>query len=783
MSLGIEAGESAAGKGNRYPGAFSRFYCHLLEASEFFHGTLCASCRRCDVHLDNLGAVAIPGVAYVYACSQYGVAAGFGVKVAGTLDGGLGKACAVISESSVTEAVAEGELYGDALGGVPAVAYEYALVVILLPPFLALFLYAGVLPVGLERAVGHAPGEGEREPARGIDRPGKYVRKGMSALGTAVPPLHYGVDLVRPRHGYGRAGDVDHYQRGHGGCKRFDYLLDNEELKAKACRWVEAMISSATTEGYFGNGTDHPYVEGLQRGKSHDWWPKMVALKILQQYYEATADDRVLKVLDGYFRYQLRTLPEKPLVHWTFWAEWRAADNLQVIYWLYNQTGASYLLDLAELIHNQTVDFTSMFWDGQVFRTQNSIHCVNLAQGFKTPLVWWQQSHSERNLQAPLKAMEAIRTTIGFPIGLWAGDELLHFGDPSRGSELCTAVEMMYSLEEMLKISGDIRWADWLERVAYNALPTQASDDYLTHQYFQQVNQIACTRERRNFVTEHYGTDNVFGLLNGYPCCACNMHQGWPKFTRNLWYAARGGGLVAMLYAPCTVTTDAGGKKVTLVEDTFYPFDGTVRVTVRLDKKCSRVQLPLEFRIPSWCREAAAEYKGKTEKAIGGTILKINEKWKDGDTIVLSFPMDITTSQWYDRSTVVERGPLVYALKMNEVWTRKEFHGADREQYGPYYYEVTSDSRWNYGLRASDCEFSVLEVHPYDGTWPWSVAGAPVILKAKAVELPDWKEYNGSAGPVAYFTEDGNDTGGTAWIELIPYGCTTLRIAEFPTRR
>lgn len=581
-------------------------------------------------------------------------------------------------------------------------------------------------------------------------------------------------------------GDGDTWERGPywiDGLLPLAYLLDNEELKAKACRWVEAMISSATTEGYFGNGTDHPYVEGLQRGKSHDWWPKMVALKILQQYYEATADDRVLKVLDGYFRYQLRTLPEKPLGHWTFWAEWRAADNLQVIYWLYNQTGASYLLDLAELIHNQTVDFTSMFWDGQVFRTQNSIHCVNLAQGFKTPLVWWQQSHSERDLQAPLKAMEAIRTTIGFPIGLWAGDELLHFGDPSRGSELCTAVEMMYSLEEMLKISGDIRWADWLERVAYNALPTQASDDYLTHQYFQQVNQIACTRERRNFVTEHYGTDNVFGLLNGYPCCACNMHQGWPKFTRNLWYAARGGGLVAMLYAPCTVTTDAGGKKVTLVEDTFYPFDGTVRVTVRLDKKCSRVQLPLEFRIPSWCREAAAEYKGKTEKAIGGTILKINEKWKDGDTIVLSFPMDITTSQWYDRSTVVERGPLVYALKMNEVWTRKEFHGADREQYGPYYYEVTSDSRWNYGLRASDYEFSVLEVHPYDGTWPWSVAGAPVILKAKAVELPDWKEYNGSAGPVAYFTEDGNDTGGTAWIELIPYGCTTLRIAEFPTRR
>lgn len=77
-----------------------------------------------------------------------------------------------------------------------------------------------------------------------------------------------------------------------------------------------------------------------------------------------------------------------------------------------------------------------------------------------------------------------IRKTIGFPTGLWAGDELINYGDPIRGSELCTAVEMMFSLEEMLRITGDSHWADWLERIAYNALPTQADDKYETRQYF-----------------------------------------------------------------------------------------------------------------------------------------------------------------------------------------------------------------------------------------------------------------------------------------------------------
>lgn len=509
----------------------------------------------------------------------------------------------------------------------------------------------------------------------------------------------------------------------------------------------------------------------------------MVALKILQQYYEATGDGRVLKVLDGYFRYQLANLPLTPLGHWSFWAEWRAADNLNVIYWLYNRTGEAYLLELAELIHGQAVDFTEMFHAGKVFFTQNSIHCVNLAQGFKTPVVWWQQSRDSRDLDAPGKALEYIRTTIGFPTGLWAGDELLHFGDPARGSELCTAVEMMYSLEEMLRITGDLKWAGLLERVAYNALPSQATDSYDARQYYQQVNQIACTRERRPFVTEHYGTDNVFGLLNGYPCCTCNMHQGWPKFTRSLWMATRDGGLAAFVYAPCTASARLDGKTVTLREDTFYPFDGKVKISISIEGGAKRARFPLEFRIPSWCETAVVDLNGESVRAAGGGKLKFERTWKEGDCIELTFPMEITTGSWYDDATVVERGPLVYALKMEERWSRREFEGADREKYGEGYYEVTSGSPWNFGFSRKTMEFRLKEQRPYDGSYPWNVENAPVCLKARAVVLKDWKACNGSAGPVPYFTEDGDDTGEEAWIELIPYGCTTLRITEFPTRR
>ena len=76
---------------------------------------------------------------------------------------------------------------------------------------------------------------------------------------------------------------------------------------------------------------DYPGEPGLQRDNSQDWWPRMVVLKILQQYYSATNDKRVVAFMTKYFRYQLNTLPQKPLGHWSSWAEFRACDNLQAV--------------------------------------------------------------------------------------------------------------------------------------------------------------------------------------------------------------------------------------------------------------------------------------------------------------------------------------------------------------------------------------------------------------------------------------------------------------------
>ena len=129
-------------------------------------------------------------------------------------------------------------------------------------------------------------------------------------------------------------------------------------------------------------------------------------------------------------------------------------------------------------------------------------------------------------------------TLHGLPMGIYSGDEDLHGNDPTQGVELCAIVEAMYSLEKIIAITGDLQFMDALEKMTFNALPTQTTDDYNMKQYFQIANQVQVSRGVFDFsLPFDHGMTNVFGLRSGYTCCTANMHQGWTKFASHLWYS------------------------------------------------------------------------------------------------------------------------------------------------------------------------------------------------------------------------------------------------------
>lgn len=594
--------------------------------------------------------------------------------------------------------------------------------------------------------------------------------------------------VMNERNGW-LGGDGDQWERGPywiDGLLPLAYILDDKDLIAKTKPWVEWALNSRQPDGYFGPSKDYESEPGLQRDNSRDWWPKMVMLKILKQYYSATGDKRVINLMTEYFKYQLKELPKNPLDHWTYWAKFRAGDNLMVVYWLYNITGDKFLLDLGDLLHKQTFDYTNAFLNTNLLSTQGSIHCVNLAQGIKEPIIYYQHHPEQKYLDATRKGFQDLRKFNGLAHGLYGGDEALHGNNPTQGSELCSAVEMMFSLESTLEITGDVDFADKIEKIAFNALPAQVTDDYMGRQYFQQANQVMATRLMRNFADNHGGTDLCYGLLSGYPCCTSNMHQGWPKFTQNLWYATADKGVAALVYSPSEVKMKvANGAEISFKEETNYPFEENIRFTLTTDEKVKSLSFPFHLRIPTWCKKGIIKINGKViQESKGQQIVKINRQWKSGDVVELILPMHIFQNEWFENSMSVERGPITYALKIGEE-SKNVINEKDPIDYGKSYVEIRPTTPWNFGLfRVSEEKLNDLfKVEKTGATtnYPWNLQNAPLLMKTKARRIPSWKLYNEMAGPVPFSTIYNMETSQEEEdVILVPYGCTKLRISQFP---
>jgi rhamnogalacturonyl hydrolase YesR len=112
--------------------------------------------------------------------------------------------------------------------------------------------------------------------------------------------------VVGPRNGW-RGGDGDGWERGPywlDGLVPLAYILNDERLLAKAKPWIEWTLTQQEPSGYIGPklfAREPPLELGIQKTPRQDWWPRMVMLKVLQQYYSATGDRRVVDVLLKYF--------------------------------------------------------------------------------------------------------------------------------------------------------------------------------------------------------------------------------------------------------------------------------------------------------------------------------------------------------------------------------------------------------------------------------------------------------------------------------------------------
>jgi uncharacterized protein len=593
-----------------------------------------------------------------------------------------------------------------------------------------------------------------------------------------------------------RGGTGEAWERGPyylDGLVPLAYLLDDKRLIDKAKKWIENIIASSSDSGWYGPA------------KNKDRWPLAVANKVLMQYYEATGDKKALNVLTKYFRYLHITPPDWPDKEWR---GVRAMENAVTGYWLYRQLKEPWILETIESIQKNSFDWTSYYekfpWDSAAY-AENKIpvewkadgltaHGVNNAMAIKYPGLWFQQSKDHEYKNAVFAGIDKYDKNHGQAGGRFSCDEHLSGKSPEKGTELCSVVEYMFSIETLYEIFGDNTLADRLEMLAFNSLPGTTTPDMWAHQYDQQSNQVLVSAAKRDW-SSNGNFSNIYGLKPDYACCLANMHQGWPKFVESMWMATNDNGLVAVAYGPSVVKVRVGDEKeVTIQEITNYPFKGDIRLKI---SSSGKIRFPIYLRIPGWADNVKITYRDKLAEGRAGETVRLDEKWKDGEEIKMNIPLQLRHETRYNNSISILRGPLYFSLRIDKEYKRVKIDNDNLNYKGSADWEIRPRSDWNYGLiiDKEDLMRGNQVIENKVGTYPFSDKGdmiwsadsskyykwdmdAPVIIRVRGMRIKQWTLVNNSAGdpPPSPVTPDGNPEA----ITLVPYGCTRLRITEFP---
>jgi len=532
------------------------------------------------------------------------------------------------------------------------------------------------------------------------------------------------------------------------------YLLEDEDMISRAKKYIDAIISFQKADGWICPCKDEDRNE-------YDTWAVQLISKALTVYYQCSKDERIpdviYKVLRNY--YDMLKSGKIKLFNWgnARWFECFIAINF-----MFDRCGEGWLCDLAKILKEQGLDYNEAIplWERPLNRWRFDTHIVNLAMMLKSEAVSCENLGEEYTDNAE-KLYEILKEYNGTPVQTFTGDECLSGISPIQGTELCSVAELMYSYEILYAFTGDKKWAERLEVVAFNALPATISDDMWTHQYVQMSNQIACVKFPGKSLFRTNGQEaHLFGLEPNFGCCTANFNQGWPKFALSAFMYS-GDTVINVLPVPSEVKAD--GKRIKLETD--YPFENSFKYTIEAEN-----EFTFKVRIPSFAENLTVNGEKKNTEELSFEIDK-------GETeINVSF--DVTPyfeKRPYDLNTV-KCGSLVFSVPIGAEWKMHEYEKDGVERKFPYCdYELYPTTDWNYAFADENLVLERCKV----GEIPFSSENPPVKIKANVQKI-NWGLADGYENVCAKIPESRVAISDEEEITLYPYGSSKLRMTEIP---
>jgi len=544
------------------------------------------------------------------------------------------------------------------------------------------------------------------------------------------------------------------------------YLLDDEDLKARAQKYVDAILERQQADGWICPCT-------MEERNHYDVWAAFLICKVLVVYENCSKDERIEQVVYDVLKQLLKHVSMGTLFDWGA-ARW--FECLIPLTWLYERRPEPWMEELAYVLEGYGVDYEKLYralsFDRPAVNRYWTFlnHVVNVAMAIKSRAEMSLFTGEDPNAFARF-FYQKLQDKHSMAIGHFTGDECLAGDSPIQGAECCSVTEAMYSYEELLSIGGDPYWADILEQIAYNGLATTVSADMWTHQYDQQTNQVECTRMAEELVpfTSNNGEAHTYGLEPHYGCCTANFNQGWPKFA---WSCVMKNeeGLAVMTIAPVKVETKIADALVTLQVDTEYPFRDSAKINVVSDKVA---EFAVSVRIPGFAKAARVYVNGEAADVQPGTIYTCKKVWEGSQTITMELTFVPELIKRPSGMMVLRRGPLFYSVPVASEWEKIEYEVNGVVRKFPYCdYDIRPVSEWRYGFASDsfEVEYHDMPTMPFDREHP------PITLKGQ-MALVEWNMENNmcKAAPESFAA-----TGEKVSVDLQPYGCTTLRMTEMP---
>lgn len=533
------------------------------------------------------------------------------------------------------------------------------------------------------------------------------------------------------------------------------YLLEDEDMINRAKRYINAIISHQKEDGWICPCDD-------SERKTYDTWAVLLITKVLTVYYDCSKDDRIpdviYRVLKNYY-----TLLQSGEIKLFEWGKFRWFEGFISIAFTYQRYKEDWLFDLAAILKNQGADYNEFvgLWKKPLNRWRHETHIVNLMMMLKYEAVSCDLLGQDYKDNAEY-LYHLLDQYNGTAAGTFTGDECLSGLSPIQGTELCAVVEQMYSCELLYAYTGDKKWAERLEVLAFNALPAAIDDNMWAHQYVQMSNQISCEKFPGKSLFRTNGVDaHLFGLEPHFGCCTANFNQGWPKFVLSA-FMHQGNAVINSIPVPSELRTN--DKHIVLESN--YPFENSFIYTIE-----SKADFTFIIRIPSFAQNLKVD--GET---FNGNELVFEVKKGISQKIFICFETTAYLQKRPHDLNTVRYGSLVFSLPIKYEKKKHEYERDGVERRFPYCdYEYLPVSDWNYAYCDSPLAVENREIDDI----PFSSENPPVVIKA-AVQKINWDLEDGYETVCAKTPKMAVPLSAPEEILLYPYGCAKLRMTELP---